>query len=189
MKCFIHLNNESSGFCTVCKRPICSVCADVENGVCPRCSNFTHKTIFEYNKKILLFLLIVFFVRITFFYDVVVVTFSTKSLLEFTSTGVLVLIAAFLPFCINIMRYGFKNAVRYQVFGKTSAIEIADNKKWKSWQTYVVGVLAFIVCSVLYLIITPIFIITDLIHLVKSVKDFFYHKKRILSETQIRNLK
>ena len=126
MKCFIHLNNESSGFCTVCKRPICSVCADVENGVCPRCSNFTHKTIFEYNKKILLFLLIVFFVRITFFYDVVVVTLSTKTLLEFTSTGVLVLIAAFLPFCINIMRYGFKNAVRYQVFGKTSAIEIAD---------------------------------------------------------------
>lgn len=189
MKCFIHLNNESTGFCIICKRPICQACTNVENGICPRCANFTHKTIYEYNKKIILFLLLVFFVRATFFYDVLVVTLSSKELLNFTSTGVLVLIAAFLPLCINIMRYGFKNALRYQIFGKTSAIEIADNKKWKCWQNYLFGFLTFAVCSALYLFVTPLFIVTDFIHLIKSLKDLFYHKKKMLSETKIRNLK
>ena len=87
------------------------------------------------------------------------------------------------------MRYGFKNALKYQILGKTSAIEIADNKKWKSIYTYIYGVLAFLICSVLYLVVTLLFIITDFIHLFKAIKDFFYHKKRILSETKIRNLK
>lgn len=189
MKCFIHLNSDSDGFCTVCRRPICSVCNNIENGICPRCANFTHKTIYDYNKKILLFLLIIFFVRITFYYDVIVLSFSTKSFLSYTSTGVLILMGLFIPFFINVIRYGFKNAVRYQIFGKTSAIEIADNKKWKSVQTYIIGIVSLIVCCLLYLIVTPFFIVTDFIHLIKSVKDFFYHKKRILSETKIRNLR
>lgn len=188
MKCFIHLNNDSSGYCTVCKRPICKNCETNENGICPRCSNFTHKTIYEYNKKILLFLLIIFFVRITIYYDVVVLTIYNKGVLSYVSTGVILLILAFLPFCINIIRYGFKNAIKYQIFGKTSAIEIADNKKWKSFVTYILGILSFIILGGLYFVFTPIFIITDFIHLIKSVKDFFFHKKRILTETQIKNL-
>lgn len=189
MKCFIHLNNDSSNYCSICKRPICKNCESNENGVCPRCSNFTHKTIFEYNKKIVLFLLIVFFLRVTTYYDIIVLTIYNKGLLNFTSTGVIVLIGLFVPFCINVIRYGFKNAIKYQVLGKTSAIEIADNKKWKSWITYVIGIVFFIVLGVLYLVFTPFFIVTDLIHLIKSVKDFFYHKKKILTETEIINLR
>ena len=83
----------------------------------------------------------------------------------------------------------FKNAVKYQCFGKTSAIEIADNKKWKSPITYLLGILTLIICGVFYIIFTPLFIVTDIIHLIKSVKDFFYHKKRILTETKIKNLR
>ena len=189
MKCFIHLNNESVNYCNVCKRPICELCRKVEDGICPRCSNFTHKTIYEYNRKLLLFLLLISLARLTVFYDVVVLTISTKSLLPYTSTGVLLLIALFIPFVINIIRYGFKNAVKYQCFGKTSAIEIADNKKWKSPITYLLGILTLIICGVFYIIFTPLFIVTDIIHLIKSVKDFFYHKKRILTETKIKNLR
>ncbi|MBQ4571203.1 MAG: hypothetical protein IJB21_05885 [Bacilli bacterium] len=188
MKCFIHLNNDSSSYCSVCKRPICKKCESVENGICPRCSNFTHKTIFNYNKKIILFLLVVFFVRITAYYDVVVLTIYNKGLLSYSSTSVILLIGLFIPFCINIIRYGFKNAIKYQAFGKTSAIEIADNKKWKSVVTYMIGILSFIILCILYIVFTPLFIVTDLIHLIKSVKDFFYHKKRILTETQINKL-
>lgn len=189
MKCFIHLNNDSTTYCSVCKRPICNACAKIENGICPRCSNFTHKTIYEYNKKILLFLILICFLRITVFYDVVVISLSTKEFLPYTATGVLVLIAAFIPFSINVIQYGFKNAVKYQCFGKTSAMEIADNKKWKSPLTYFTGLLCLMVSGALYLSITPIFIVTDIIHLVKAIKDFFYHKKRVLSETKINNLK
>ena len=188
MKCFIHYNNDNSGFCSVCKRPICQACENVDNGICPRCSNFTHKTIYNYNKKILWFLILVFFFRTTFYYDVIVLTIAYKELLDYTFTCVLGLIVAFLPFCINIIKYGFKNAVRYQIFGKTSAIEIADNKKWKSFSTYVIGIITFIILGALYLIFTPVFIVCDFIHLVKSLKDFFYHRKRVLTETEINNL-
>ena len=188
MKCFIHLNNDSSDYCSVCKRPICPNCETNEDGICPRCSNFTHKTIYNYNKKIVLFLLLVFFIRVTTYYDVVVFIIYNNGLISFTSTGVIVLIALFIPFCINIIKYGFKNAIKYQIFGKTSAIEIADNKKWRSWVTYIIGIVMFILLGVLYIVFTPLFIITDLIHLIKSVKDFFYHKKKILTETQINNL-
>lgn len=189
MKCFIHLNNDSTSFCTVCKRPICNICEKKENGICPRCANFTHKTIYDYNKRILLFLLIIFFLRVTFYYDVLVLTISKQMFLPYTSTGVLVIMLLYLPFCINIIRYGVKNAVKYQVFGKTSAIEIADNKKMKLLQSYIIGILIFIGCCFLYLLVTPMFIVSDLIHFIKSIKDFFYHKKRILSETQIKNLR
>ena len=188
MKCFIHHNNDSSGYCIVCKRPICKMCEINENGICPRCSNFTHKTIFEYNKKIILFLMLIFFVRAIAYYDVIVLAIYNKDMVSYASTAVILLIFAFLPFCINIIRYGVKNAIRYQIFGKTSAIEIADNKQWKSYITYMIGILAFIIMAFLYIIFTPIFIITDCIHLIKSIKDFFYHKKRILTETQINNL-
>ncbi len=188
MKCFIHYNNESNGFCIVCKRPICKWCENVDNGVCPRCSNFTHKTIYNYNKKILLFLILIFFVRVTCFYDAIVLSIATKSFFNYSFLSVFMLVVAFLPFSINIIRYGLKNAVKYQVFGKTSAIEIADDKKWKSWITYIIGIMLFILFGVLYFIFTPLFIVTDLIHLIKSVKDFFYHKKKILTETQINNL-
>ena len=33
---------------------------------------------------------------------------------------------------VIIIKYTFKNALRYQIFGKRDAIEIADDLKWKS---------------------------------------------------------
>ena len=188
MNCFIHLNKNSSKYCSVCKRPLCDSCAAVADGICPRCSNFTHSTIYEYNKKILKFFIPFLFIRLTVFYDVMVLFFSTHFKLEYTSTGMIILILSFLPFCINIFKYTFPKAIKYQVIGKTDAIEIADDLKWKSFVTALVAVVTFIVCVVLCLFITPIFLITDIIHLIKCIKDLVYHKKRIISETKIREL-
>lgn len=188
MNCFIHLHKNSSNYCSVCKRAICDSCANVSNGICPRCSNFTHSTIFEYNKKILKFFIPFLFIRLTVFYDVMVLFVSTNFELEYTSTGMIILMLSFLPFCINIFKYTLTKAIKYQVIGKTDAIEIADDLKWKSFTTAVIATLTFIVCIILCLFITPIFLITDIIHLIKCIKNVVYHKKLIISETKIREL-
>jgi uncharacterized membrane protein len=108
--------------------------------------------------------------------------------MDFTSTGFIILMLCFLPFVINIIKYTFKNALRYQIFGKRDAIEIADDLKWKSLLTIITGIVTLIICCVLCFFVTPLFLITDIIHLIKCIKDLIYHKKRIISETQIRGL-
>ena len=67
MKCFIHLNNDSSTYCSVCRRPICNACSNNHDQICPRCANFTHKTIFDYNKKLLKLLIPVALVIVLLF--------------------------------------------------------------------------------------------------------------------------
>ena len=189
MKCFIHLNNDSSTYCSVCRRPICNACSNNHDQICPRCTNFTHKTIFDYNKKLLKLLIPIMLIRITTYYDTLNYVISTKNLFDFDLVVTIILLITFIPFCFNIIKYGFINAVRYQVVGKKDAIEIADDKKWDNVWTYIIGILTFIVCAVLHLIITPLFIITDIIRLCKAIKDISFHKTKILTETEIKNLR
>lgn len=188
MNCFIHLNKESTNYCSVCKRPICNECANVQNGICPRCSNFTHSTVFNYNKRLLKFFIPFLLIRFTVYYDVLVLTLYSDKKMDYTSTGFIILMLCFLPFIINIIKYTFKNALRYQIFGKRDAIEIADDLKWKSLLTIITGIVTLIICCILCFFVTPLFLITDIIHLIKCIKDLIYHKKRIISETQIRGL-
>lgn len=189
MNCFIHIKNNATIYCTVCRRPICECCAKVENQVCPRCANFTHKTIFDYNKNLLKVLIPIGLIRITSYCDTVNYVFSTKDFLNYDLLVTILLMITFIPFCINIIKYGFLNAVRYQVVGKKDAIEISDNKKWDNVWTYIIGIVTFLICCLLHLIITPVFIITDIIRFFKAIKDINKHKKLILSETDIKNLK
>lgn len=188
MNCFIHFKNNSTAYCSVCKRPICECCANNADQICSRCANFTHKTIFDYNRNLLKLLIPIILIRITTYCDILNYVISTNNLFDFDLVVTIILLVTFVPFCINIIKYGFFNAIRYQVVGKKDAIEIADDKKWDNVWTYIIGIFTFVICCILHLIVTPLFIITDIIRLSKAIKDISYHKKKILTETEIKNL-
>lgn len=188
MNCFIHNKVEFSAFCVQCKRPICNKCFSVENGICPRCSSFTHKTIVDYNKKTLKYFIPYYIIKLMLFWNLfAIIFFSNEDIFDYLFI-ILLLICSFLPFIINIVKYGFSKALKYQIFGKRNSNDIVNENVWKTIQTWFVGIISLIVCSVLMLVIMPLFILTDFCHLFFLIKDYVYHRKRLLSETDIINL-
>ncbi len=178
MNCFIHNKESYSTYCKICKRPICKICSG-EDEICPRCSNFRHSTLMNYNKKCLKLLIPLIIIRFIIFWDTAVVYFFSD--LDYKSmfpTGIVLLTISTIPFINNVIKNGFINAAKYQITGKTDPIIIADNKSDVTPITIISAVLSLIVTFFGFLVTIPLFIITDIIHLIIALKQYFYHKKR-----------
>lgn len=188
MYCFIHPKQHADSYCKVCKRSICKFCVQIDNGICPRCGNFTHKTISEYNKKSLKFFIPFLLLRCVIFWDVFVLAFFSNAKIEDYLVGIILLIISLLPFVYNIIKYGISISLKFQIIGKRDAILISDNVNYKTTSTWILGIIAFIILAALIIFITPLLIITDLIHVIVMIRDYFYHNKRVLSETKIKEM-
>lgn len=177
MNCFIHLSEISNAYCKICRRPICEKCYG-DAGICPRCLNFQHSTLLRYNRQILKLVIPLIIIRIIIYWDTMAVYFlSNIDYMSMFPTGIVLLTLSTIPFVFSVIKNGFANAIKYQVIGKTDPILIADNKTDVSFINIVVAILVVIITFIGFLIVIPLFIITDIIHLFVALKQVFYHKK------------
>ncbi len=182
MNCFIHTKETFYTYCKVCKRPICKNCS-LENETCPRCSNFHHSTLMNYNKRIIKFLIPIIIIRFIIYWDTIVVSFELVfDYANMFPTGILLLTLSIIPFAVSVIKNGFLNAIKYQIIGKTDPIVIVDDKNNTSLLTIVLGLVSMIVSFICFVIVIPAFLITDIIHLFISLKKYSYHKKHLKKE-------
>lgn len=196
MNCYIHRNREASASCRNCKRHICFTCAKTFSSLCPRCSNYEHQTITSYNKKWLLPLLIFVIFRLLLTYDAAIYLFFSDKNTTLIRMAFIIQLFFMLPFLFFCSKTSIKETIHFLIFGKRKAVEVTEQKKKLNLTSSILSFFMIGIVTILSYYIHPIFLFLfsicflsmDIIHLVILIRDYLFHKKRIVTDQFIINL-